>query len=110
MAFRFNLNERGVNDVVDGAKVRAYLGVVGDAVQQTIESQASQFANTRDFAGSIEQTPVEAGPNGPRKTVYSADWFAHGIEYGSINNPAYAPFRRAVAALGLTLKGGGERR
>lgn len=107
---RFNLNERGVRQTVDSPKVRAYLGTVGNVVQQTVEAQASQFARTRRFAGSIEQTPVEAGPNGPRKTVYSTDWFAHGIEFGSINNVAYAPFRRAVASLGLTLKGGGERR
>lgn len=107
---RFNLNDRGVRDVVDSPKVRAYLNTVGDLVQSTVENQASAFANTRRFAGSIEQTPIEKGPNGPRKTVYSTDWFAHGVEYGSINNPAYAPFRRAVASLGLALKGGGERR
>lgn len=107
---RFTLNESGVREVVDSARVRAYLGTVGDVVQQTVEAQASQFAHTRRFAGSIQQTGVEHGPNGPRKTVYSTDWFAHGIEYGSINNVAYAPFRRAVASLGLELRGGGERR
>lgn len=107
---RFNLNQRGVDQVVNGPKVTAFLNVAGDAVQTTVESQASAFAQTRDFATSIDQTPVERGPNGPRKTVFSRDWFAHGIEFGSINNVAYAPFRRAVASLGLRLEGGGERR
>lgn len=107
---RFNLNEGGVREVVNSPKVTAYLNTVGDVVQTTVESQASAFAQTRHFAGSIDQTPVQRGPNGPRKTIFSRDWFAHGIEFGSINNPAYAPFRRAAAALGLKLKGGGERR
>lgn len=28
--------------------------------------------------------------------VYNRDAFAHLVEYGSVNNPAYAPFRRAL--------------
>ncbi len=107
---RFDLNESGVRQVVDSPKVTAYLNAAGEAVKSTVEAQSAGFARTRRFSRSIRKNPVERGPNGPRLTVHSTDWFAHGIEYGSINNPAYAPFRRAVAALGLKLKGGGERR
>jgi hypothetical protein len=42
--------------------------------------------------------------------VHSTDVAAHIIEFGSANNPAYAPFRKAASALGLRLRGGGERR
>lgn len=107
---RFTLRQQGVHEVLRGQKVEAYLRTVGETVQETIESQASSFAHTRHFAESIEKTPVKSGNDGPTMTVYSTDWFAHGIEYGSVNNVAYAPFRRACAALGLRLKGGGERR
>lgn len=107
---RFNLNERGVNEVVNSPKVTAYLNAAGEAVKSTVEAQSAGFARTRRFSKSIVKNPVEKGPSGPRVTVHSTDWFAHGIEYGSINNPAYAPFRRAAASLGLKLKGGGERR
>lgn len=107
---RFILNDRGVDQVVNGAKMTAYLNKAGAVVKSTVESQAAGFARTRRFSKSIRKNPVEQGPNGPRVTVHSTDWFAHGIEYGSINNVAYAPFRRAVASLGLKLEGGGERR
>jgi hypothetical protein len=33
--------------------------------------------------------------------VYSDDPFAHLVEFGSTNNPAYAPLRRGVRAAGL---------
>lgn len=109
MAVRFRLNESGVNEVVNSAKVHAYLEGAGDIVQKTVEAQSSGFARTRRFSRSITKTGVTKGPNGPRLTVYSTDFAAHIVEYGSINNPAYSPFRRAAAALGLHLKGGGDR-
>lgn len=34
----------------------------------------------------------------------STDAFAHLIEFGSANNPPYAPLRRAVRAAGLTFR------
>lgn len=36
-------------------------------------------------------------------TVGSHDPFGHMVEWGSINNPAYAPIRRGVMAAGLRL-------
>ena len=36
-------------------------------------------------------------------TVGSHDPFGHMVEWGSINNPAYAPIRRGVLAAGLRL-------
>lgn len=109
MAVRFTFRERGVDELVEGAKMRAYLESVGSIVKQTVEAQSAGFAHTRHFARSIVKGPLREEAGGPRLTVYSTDFAAHIVEYGSINNPAYAPFRRACAALGLTLKGGGTR-
>lgn len=109
MAVRFRLRQAGVDDIITGPKVAAHLDDVGDKVKSTVEAQAAAFANSRHFADSIVKGPIRHTPSGPRQTVYSTDWFAHGIEYGSINNAAYAPFRRACAALGLRLTGGGDR-
>lgn len=36
--------------------------------------------------------------------IISTDPFWHLIEFGSINNPAYAPFRRGIRAAGLRLE------
>lgn len=36
-------------------------------------------------------------------SLCSSDFFAAGIEFGSVNNPAYAPCRRAVRAAGYRL-------
>lgn len=35
--------------------------------------------------------------------VLSTDPFAHLVEFGSVNNPPYAPLRRAVESVGLTV-------
>lgn len=44
---------------------------------------------------------VDRGPF--QVTVGSHDPFGHMVEWGSINNPAYAPIRRGVLAAGLRL-------
>jgi hypothetical protein len=65
------------------------------------------------IAGEIRRAaPIGQGPDaghykrsirskGP--VVYSTDPFAHLVEWGSVNNPAYAPLRRGVLAAGLRL-------
>lgn len=41
--------------------------------------------------------------NGDTVGIGSIDPFAHLVEFGSINNPAYAPLRRGIRAAGLRL-------
>lgn len=36
--------------------------------------------------------------------IRAEDVFWHLVEYGSVNNPAYAPLRRGIRAAGLKLK------
>jgi hypothetical protein len=51
------------------------------------------------FRDSLHTRPFRGGYR-----VFSRDPFAHLIEFGSINNPTYAPFRRVIRAFkGRTL-------
>ena len=52
-----------------------------------------------DFVGYFGRFKTRVGRDSA--TVGNDDVFAHGIEYGSVNNPAYAPLRRGVSAAGL---------
>lgn len=56
--------------------------------------ELSPRGDTGDFAESI-------GSDG--NSVTSSDPFAHLVEFGSANNPPYAPFRRAIRGAGLRL-------
>lgn len=74
----------------------------------------------KGVAGRIEDRVEETGPVGTgyfahrslgsrrvgplRWTVFTRDVAGHLIEFGSVNNRPYAPFRRAVRGLGLSFK------
>jgi hypothetical protein len=45
------------------------------------------------FRDSLHTRPFRGGYR-----IYSSDPFAHIVEYGSVNSPTYAPFRRVVQA------------
>lgn len=106
---KFNLNERGVTELIQSPKVGRFLEVEADKVVHEVERQAGRFSRTRHFARSIRKTRPRRTITGQRITIFSTDPFAHIVEYGSVHNPAYAPFRKAASALGLRLRGGGER-
>ena len=76
---RFRVNPR------DMAKVAR---VVAESVRQA----------TPDGTGAAKRSIRAAGDR-----VVSTDPFFHLIEWGSVNNPAYAPFRRGIRAAGLRL-------
>jgi hypothetical protein len=46
---------------------------------------------------------------GPFGRVLSVDFAAHLVEFGSVNNPTYAPLRRGVEATGLRVTDRGKR-
>lgn len=104
----FRLNDSGLDAVIHGAGVARMLERAGDVLADEVEARAPE--RTGEFAGSIERTNAERRPGGAVVTVHSTDFAAHLVEFGSINNPAYAPFRRGAAALGLRLRDGGGRR
>ena len=104
---KFRLNGPGVDQAIRQVGVVRFLNEVADRVVQGVESAAPE--RTGKFAGSITKTAPMPDRRGVQVTVYSTDWAAHLVEFGSVNNPAYAPFRRAASSLGLRLKGGGGR-
>lgn len=79
-------------------------------VRLEIERQAGHAASkveavaprdTGDYAESIETFS-----DGRTVGVTSTDFAAHIIEWGSVNNPPFAPLRRGVQAAGFRLRGG----
>lgn len=103
---RFRLNDAGVERFVNGAPVVRHLEHVADDVKRAVEVEAERFARTHFFARSIRRTGVVRTFTGLRATVYSVDFARHWIEFGSRNNPAYAPVRKAISALRLRLRPG----
>lgn len=101
---KFTLNPGGVAEFIETAKAKAVLREIGDKYVDEVERQAQRFQHTGAFARSIEALPPERTHDGIKVTVTSSDPDAHIVEWGSVNNPAYAPFRKAATALGLRLK------
>lgn len=59
--------------------------------------------NTGYAAKSYKTTPVAETARGIEATAYTSDYAGHLIEWGSINNPPYAPLRRGAEMTGLRL-------
>lgn len=81
----------------------AELAVQLTPAQQKIADQVVAAANannpTHRFQFSILRTQQDG--DGVIITAGTKYPFAHIIEYGSVNNPPYAPLRKAVTGLGL---------
>lgn len=73
------ITESALNGVVDAAPVR-----------------------TGAYRDSLDAS-VGITPTGVTGRVLTTDPFAHLIEFGSVNNPPYAPLRRGVESTGLTV-------
>lgn len=67
-------------------------------VKPAVKAAAKTFRKTGHFDRSVEVVVI-----GTQVFVSSTDAFAHLIEWGSANNPPYAPFRTGVRAAGLRL-------
>lgn len=68
------------------------------AIKSSVEQVAPTGA-TGNYADSIE---VNELPDGSI-VVATTDFAGHIVEWGSVNNPAYAPLRRGVRAAGARL-------
>jgi hypothetical protein len=68
---------------------------LGQVLAAEIKAVAPR-GETADYVDSIESD--EDG------SVGTTDPFGHLVEWGSVNNPAYAPIRRGVSAAGLRLE------
>lgn len=79
------------------AEYKAMLRSRTEDVQVRAEQMAPRGA-TGDYAAGFRVTLP-----GTFARLSNVDPFAHLVEWGSINNPAYAVLRRAVLAAGLQL-------
>ena len=70
---------------------------IGEQVVQT----AKQLSPVRTGA---YRDSLQVKALGPQVWVTATDFKGHWIEWGSINNPAFAPIRKAVIASGLRLR------
>jgi hypothetical protein len=85
--------------------------------EREIAEQAEYQSGLSELAGPVAETikalaPIREGDfrdsiaveiEGAEVRLGSSDFAAHLIEWGSVNNPPYAPIRRGVSAAGLRL-------
>jgi hypothetical protein len=98
---RFTPNPAGIVDLMTDPGMK--LLVVGATAAVRDEAEAGSPRRTGHFATSFT-TEVETTATGPVGTLGNSDVGAAAIEFGSVNNPPYAPIRRAVRATGLRLQ------
>jgi len=91
----FRPNPRFLTELMQEPEAPAALVEQAEAAKSAIESVAP-VGSTGDYADSIEVVQ-----EGEIVTVGSMDPFAHLVEWGSANNPPYAPLRRGVLGAGL---------
>jgi hypothetical protein len=73
-----------------------------DAARQAAE-HAQRLSPRGPGRGPHFADSLRVADDGDDVRVESTDPFAHIIEFGSVNNPPYAPLRRGVRAAGLRL-------
>lgn len=101
---RFEYLESGVKDLANDPK---FVDGTSKTAANLVASAARQLAPpggpARGYKGRI-RTTVEVDAKGRIfGRVHADDIAAHIVEWGSVNNPAYAPLRRAAEQLGLKL-------
>lgn len=70
-----------------------------------IKAASNSFSHSGSYKRSV--VPMAGGAKGFRVEIHDIAW--HIIEYGSVNNPPYAPVRRAVTELGWRFDDAGGR-
>lgn len=98
--FRFVPNPPGIAELLHQPTVSAYTAHVTDQLRAT--AQAGSPRKTGHFADSFGVSTTET-PGGLVGSLHNSDPGATAIELGSVNNPPFAPMRRACRTLGLKL-------
>jgi hypothetical protein len=70
---------------------------------EDVASAAKSIAPVDIPGGGSYRDGIEVVETGGEIRVEGTDWKSHWIEWGSVNNPVFAPLRRAVRAVGLRL-------
>lgn len=89
------LNEPGVDPLVTGGAA---------AVARNARRIAPKGGPGPGLAESYKSTAAEETVRGVEATAYTDDFAGHLAEWGSINNPAYAPLRRGGEMAGFRFR------
>jgi hypothetical protein len=96
MATRTVINQRALRQHMRTPEPQAALDTATEALVQAIEDESPvQSGYFQDSIRSRRYALI--------RRIFSIDPFAYLIEWGSKNNMAYAPFRRAARALGFKI-------
>jgi hypothetical protein len=95
------LNEAGIAELLHSPGVKAHLHETATKVVEEVVRIAPR--HTGHYDDSIQVGAMTETPDGPAIAVESTDFAAHLVEFGSMNNPPYAPLRRAPRNLGITI-------
>jgi hypothetical protein len=101
MGWRFKPNPALVPELEAGAAFQALLE--GKAGEVRSGAEAAAPVHTGHYKDRFYQSKLARGYR-----VGNTDFAAHIVEWGSVNNPPYAPLRRGVQAAGLHLHDPGK--
>lgn len=94
-------NPAGIDALLGEPGVRRVVETVAKAVASAAGEIAPDGGTGPGLAQSYKATRAERTLTGVKATAYTTDIAGHLAEWGSINNPAYAPLRRGAERVGL---------
>lgn len=102
MSVRMRKQPGGVDALVS---TPAALALVTEGAKSIADNAAAVApVGTGHLRESYKSTPGRRIPTGVQATAYTDDIAGHMAEWGSVNNPAYAPLRRGAARAGFETK------
>lgn len=100
----FELDRLGVVATLNSADAKRLLEQEARRLVRSAAANAPRGAHAgQHVAKSYKSTPARSTPTGAEADVYTDDPFGHLVEWGSVNNPIYAPLRRAASQRGFRL-------
>lgn len=108
MATKFEINQGGLLELLNDAAARAFLTETAQRGATATEQAAPIGRYAPHYKDTIGSTPAEPSPEGAKATFFSSSPVWHIVEFGSVNNPPYAPLRRGALAIGVDFRDQGR--
>lgn len=93
----FQFNKRVLRDLAHGKEMGALMGAGADAVRDVAKELAP--VRTGAYQAGIQSRVVKDPKAGFSGQVEATHFTSHFIEFGTVNQPARAPLRRALEAV-----------
>lgn len=94
----------GIDNLLDTPGVQRVVSGAASAVAEAASQIAPDGGPGRGLKESYKATKAVREPDRVVATAYTDDFAGHLAEWGSVNNPAYAPLRRGAERVGLRTK------